>query len=367
MRRNTLVLGFVILAILLAGCASTVDTVQPGGQQQDTAETVTIGFMGPLSGDAALYGESIRRGVELAQQEIDAPIEIIYEDSKCTGKDAVSAINKLITADNVQAIIGEACSGATLAAAPIAEQNQVVLISGASTSPDITDAGDYIFRTIPSDALQGRFSADLVYGDGHRTLAVLYTNEEYGLGFQRVLTERFAELGGEVVAVETMERGSVDARTQLTKIRDADPDALFVIANSPDSGVAALQQAQELGIGAALYGPEAFNTEEILNSAGEAMEGMKIVSVSTGTSAFKERHEQAHGQGPGPFAAQGYDAYQALAMAVNQGATTGREIKDTLYDVLFEGASGSISFDGNGDVSGNYDVYVAQDGAFVPE
>ncbi|MDA2922699.1 penicillin-binding protein activator [Patescibacteria group bacterium AH-259-L07] len=336
------------------------------GQTPSEQGVITIGFMGPLTGDAASYGESIKRGLDLSVQDMNlAKVEVMYEDSKCEGKDAVNAINKLISINKVVAIVGEVCSGATLAAAPVANDNAVVLISSASTSPKLSEAGAYIFRTVPSDALQGNFGAQLVYDKGYRNLAILYSNEEYGIGFTTVLTQSFEGLGGEVVASESFERNATDIRTQLTKIKAEAPDALYIVSNSPASAVASLRQVKELGIKLALFGSEGLKSPDIVESAQEAAEGLVLTSVSSGTSGFIEKHRVAYETDPGPFAAQAYDAFFALGRAIEGGATTGEQIKDALFGIEFEGASGYIKFDQNGDVLGNYDVYTVQDGAFV--
>lgn len=325
---------------------------------------IKIGFMAPLTGDAASFGQNIKRGVDLAYRDADLDdVQIIYEDSKCDGKEAVNSINKLINVDGVQAIVGEVCSGATLAAAPIAEANDVVLISASSTSPEITSSGDYIFRTIPSDQLQGAFGADLVYKSGDRTLAILYSNEEYGVGFERVLQRIY---DGEIVASEAFERGSTDMRTQLTKIRAERPDAIYIISNSPDSSVAALKQITELGLGRVqVYGSEGLRTPEVAEE--RSAEGLIITSVSTGTIEFALKYEDEYEEEPGAFAAQGYDAFSALARVMKRGATTGEEMKNELYSTTFDGASGRISFDLNGDVSGNYEVYKLTKGEWIAQ
>ncbi len=346
----------ILVILLIYGYAGITGKVVSEG-----TETIKIGFMGPLTGDAASYGLSIKKGVDMALEDSGLDnVKIIYEDSKCDGKEAVSAINKLISVDKVVAIVGEVCSGATLAAAPIAESNKVVLISSSSTSPKITDVGDYIFRTVPSDALQGDFGANLVYEQGYRKLAILYSNEEYGLGFNNVLEDKFK---GEVVASEAFERGATDLRTQLTKIKNVNPDAIYIISNSPDSAVAALRQIKELGINAKLFGSEGLKGPEVGSTS--SAEGLIITSVSSGTSQFARRHEARYGEEPGPFAAQAYDAFTALARAIKDGSTTGTEIKDALYKIRLDGASGRIEFDSDGDVSGNYDVYVVRNGKFV--
>src|SRR3990167_1377079 len=137
----------IIIIVLLAGyvyMGVSGNSIFPVQQNPDKSQ-IKIGFMGPLTGDAASYGHGIKRGVDLAFKDSGLEnVKIIYEDTKCDGKEAVNAINKLINIDGVVAIVGEVCSGATLAAAPIAEENKVAMVSASSTSAKITDAGDYI-------------------------------------------------------------------------------------------------------------------------------------------------------------------------------------------------------------------------------
>lgn len=351
--RKILMVFLVAISLLLVACGQTA---------QVNDNTVVVGWMGPLSGDAASYGESILKGAKLAFKDEGLDVKLVTEDSKCDGKEAVSAINKLVSVDKVVVVLGEVCSGATLAAAPIAEQNGVSMISASSTSPEISDAGDYIFRTVPSDALQGAFGAELVAAQGHTKLAVLHGNEDYGIGFKSVLEENFPLEGGEVVAAEAFTRGSVDMRTQLTKIKNSGADSIYIISNSPDSGVAALKQIEELGLEVAVFGSEGLKSDDVLKGAGKAAEGLVLTSVSGGSSSFVARHQQEYNEAPGPFAAQGYDAAKAVALVIKNGAKTAEEIKDALYSVSFGGASGSISFDTDGDVEGNYDVFVVKNG-----
>ena len=364
-------LAITLVALLLVGCVQQFgettdtgyDTTEP--VITETTTSLKVGWMGPLSGGAASYGESIKRGVELALKDSGLDVKLVIEDSKCDAKDAVSAITKLVTIDQVQAIIGEVCSGATLASAPIANDYKTPMISAASTSPKLTTAGDYIFRVVPSDALQGDFGANLVYDAGHKKLAILYSNEEYGLGFNTVLVDRFQSIGGQAVASEAFERESADLRTQLTKIKAAEPDAIYIISNSPDSSVAALKQLKELEIVAAVYGSEGLKSADLLEAAGNAAEGLTITSVSFGTAEFVAKHLAEYGEEVGPFAAQGYDAFMAIAETIEAGATTGEEIRSQLFGVEFDGVSGHVKFDANGDVSGNYEVFQVSNGEFV--
>ena len=316
-----------------------------------------IGFMAPLTGDASSDGLSIKRGVDLALEDSGLEnVKVIYEDSGCDGKQSASVVQKLIKIDNVIAIVGETCSGATLAAAPIAEAREVVMVSPSSTSPKITDAGDYIFRTVPSDALQGDFAGNMIFDRGYEKLAILYSNEDYGVGLEGVLRKTFNDLGGQVLSSEAFERGSTDVRTQLTKIKDRGPDSIYVISNSPDSAISVLRQINELEIDSVLFGSNGLKIPEVLDSG--FAENLTITSISSGTEDFAEKYKILYGEDPGPFAAQAYDAFSAIAMALKKGALSGEQIKKELYNLQFQGASGKIEFDENGDLAGNYDYII---------
>ncbi len=323
-----------------------------------------VGIMLPLTGDAAPYGIGAKKGAELAFEKLKVPgVKLVVEDSGCDGRTAINAINKLINVEKVVAIVGELCSSATLAVAPVAEQKKVVLISPASTSPDITDAGDYIFRTVPTDARQGVFAADLLRREGIKNLAVLYPNEDYGKGFSGVLEKSFKEKGGRVVASESFERGSTDLRTQLTKIRARRPDAVFLISNSPNSAIEALRQMRELRVNVKLFGSEGLKSKEIAQARGA--DGLIITSVSPGSKQFADEHKRFFNEEAGPFSAQAYDAYESIARAIKGGAKTGEQIKNALYKLSFNGATGRVKFDRKGDVSGSYDIYVVRNKEFV--
>ncbi len=360
--------GFLsILTLLVVSMFVISACVQQGGK------TYKIGVMTPLTGDAASYGLSVQKGIDMAVLEVNqrgelkGTVSVVYEDTKCDPKEAVTAINKLISVDNVDAIIGELCSGASLAAVPIANDNGVVMVSPASTSPDLTEkGGDYFFRTVPSDALQGKFGAELVNKLGYKKLAILYSNEDYGIGFKNVLKENFEELGGAVVATESFERNAADVKTQLTKVKAKNPDAIYVISNAPTIAGVALKQIKELGIDAQVFGSEGLKDESVVKSASGGAEGMILTTVSGGNEVFVELHKRVYdGAEPGPFAAQGYDSLKALATAIKESDGSRTGIKDALYDAEFDGASGHIKFDADGEVAGNYEVFTVKGGKFA--
>ena len=332
----------------------------PSGEASLSGEPIKIGFMAPLTGGLASYGEGIRDGVKLAIADLGLAdrVELIEEDTQCEPELATNAASKLINVDGVVAIIGETCSSPTLAAAPLAEEAKIVMISASATSPDIADAGDFIFRSIPSDALQGSFGAKLVADLGIERLAVLHTNDDYGNGFKDVLLSAVPAQGGLVVAAESVERDAADMRAQLTKLKAQNPDGIYVILNSEATIVGALRQIKELELNATVIGSEGFNAPVVIEAAGEAADGLIVTTVVAGSDAFQARFQETYGKAPGVFAAQAYDAFYALGLALKDGSVTPEAIRDYLYDVQFDGATGPIDFDEKGEVTGNYDVLV---------
>lgn len=356
-----LLVGIVILVISVIGLV-----IIYSGPASNKIVNARIGVIVPLTGEDANYGMSIKKGVELAKKELKLDnIELVYEDSKCEEETAVNSVKDIISSHDVNAIIGDLCSKATLAEALITNQNDVVLISPASTSSEITNAGDYLFRTIPSDIFKGKFWAEnIYYRYGKRNLAIIYSKDS--MEFNRILNDSFENLGGKVVASRIFENNT-DLKIQLTKIKNNNPDSIYIATNSPDSAVETLKQIKELKLNAAVFGSEKLKDQYVLDNAKNAANGLIVITANSGTSEFTDKYKQEYGEEPGLFASQGYDALYALSIALKQGAQTGEEIKDSLYDVSFEGVSGRIDFDENGDVAGNYEIFRVKNGEFVRE
>ena len=324
-------------------------------------ETVKIGVMAPFSDDLAVYGENVRTGVDLAFVDMQPNVELIFEDTQCDPKKSVAAVHKFATQD-VVAIVGDVCSGASLAAAPVAAEKQIMMVSAVSTSPDVTQH-PFVFRTIPSDSLQGSFAAKLLRENGVENLAVVYHNSEYGVGLKTVLETEFVNLGGSVVSSQSVE--DVDVKTQLTKVKQSNPDAIYIISSAVDISASVLKQIVELDIDAQLYGAEVLKSQAVVDAAGIASEGLITTSVTSGTTEFRSRYKSMFGKEPPVYTAQAYDAFSAIAYAIESGASSGLEVRTALLDLQFSGATGAVDFDTNGDVTGNYDVYIVSEGEFV--
>lgn len=356
-------LGVLVLVLLGTGC---VDQAQNG-----TTTPVKLGWLGPLTGDVSSVGTADKDGMALAVKEINAAggingqlIEVVYEDGACDAKIASNAGNKLINIDKVVAIIGGLCTGETMTVAPVAEQNKVIMISPGSTAPSVTNGGDYIFRVVPSDNFQGKYAAEFIYNAlGKRKAAVLYGMIDYTEAIAKVFSDEFKKLGGEVVVTDSFLKDSRDLKTQLTKIKDSGADILY-FSSYTEAGVIGLKQAQELKIEAQIFGIEAFDDPKFRTAPGS--DGvLYTLPFSPSNDAFKIKYltETARKDMP-VYVSQTYDAMNILADVMKEVGTDPEAIKNALYKVQdYDGVSGKIGFDKNGDMlSADYVIMEMRNG-----
>lgn len=361
-KKTGIVLAGLAVLALLAGAACTSKT-----QVQEDKTPIKLGWLGALTGDVSSIGTVDRQAAELAVKEINdaggvngRQLEMIYEDAACDAKIGSNAGNKLINIDKVVAIVGGLCSGETLAVAPVAEQNKVIMMATGATSPAITNAGDFIFRVVASDSYQGKYAANFVYNTlGKRKAAVVYAKTDYTEGLATVFSEEFKKLGGEVVLTDTFLQTDRDLKTQLTKVKESNAEIMCFFAHT-EAGIVGLKQAKELGLSMPILGPETFSDPKVV--AAQGTEGvMYTLPVSKDSESFKNAFLAFASRTDVPvYAAQTYDAVKILAQAIKNVGTDTTKIKDELYKTQnYDGVSGSIGFDSNGDLmTAAYDVMV---------
>lgn len=354
-KSNTLgwVVGIIILAVIIIGAVLIFTPKETGA--------IKIGAILPLTGDAATIGQNTRQAMELAVEEINNAgginsrnLEIIFEDGKCGAKDSTNAANKLVNIDGVPIIIGGLCSSETLAAAPIAESNKVVLFSPCSTSPAVTTAGDYVFRDSPSDSFQGIYAADVVYNTlGKNNVAILYCLSDWCTAIKEVFKTKFTELNGTIVAEEGYEQTTKDLRTQLTKIKQAKPDALYFLGYT-EASIIGLKQIKELGINVSVIGGDGWDDPKIWNEVKDAGEGVRYtLQYAALPESFKSKMKTKTGSEEITLCTpNAYDAVNIIANVMNKAGTNSIKIKDELYKVSnYQGVSGTITLDENGDLA----------------
>jgi branched-chain amino acid transport system substrate-binding protein len=361
----------VIAVVVVLAIVGIVWAMSRNKTQTKTAavRTVKIGVIAPLTGDGASYGEVEQHGIELAQRDFggsNVTFQLLVRDTQCDTTKTVAAAKELVTA-GVVAIIGDTCSGPTLAALPIVNDHKVVMISPGASSPELSVANDFFFRTYPTDSHQGVFTSQLMYKRGIRKLAIIYSDETYGKGLSAVTSDSFKKLGGTVVTSQIFGRTDTSFNTQLQAIKALNPDAMYMISNSASTGAAIVTQAKQIGITAPLYTAEALKDVNFLKDVDVAGNGMTVMAVTNGNRSFIDEYKATYDSEPtDPTGAQAYDAFIALAKVIKDGANTGDQIRLALPKTDFQGKSGEIKFDQYGDLAGgSYLIFTITNGQFV--
>ena len=352
-----------ILVLILAGSLSTACDIGGGDD-----EPYRIGVMESLTGPGETYGTVANQAKELAVAEINEAggidgrmIELVIEDSKCNAQDAITAYNKLTDVDEIKIILGTSCSGAMLGAAPLAEEDGVIMFSGLATNPDIANAGDYIFRTSMSDAQLGIDTGNLLWGDGIRNLATITESTDYAEGVRRTSVAQFEKRGGTLVAEERYASDVTDFRTQLTKLLNANPDAIHLAAQSEFTGGTIVKQLRELGYDGPIYTEVVPIGATALEIAGDAATGLKAVTADLDPANakaqdvlnnFRERYDYV--TLPWYLGSAYDDVYiTAECLKKTQDDQDADGFRDCLYELTWSGAIGdNYSFDSNGEVVG---------------
>lgn len=355
--RGILWAGIVIAAsFVLASCKPAS---QPG---RSSSGDIPIGVYLSFTGSTATFGDSTFKGIQLATEEINAQggingrkIVLYREDDRSDAQEARSAVTKLIQRDRVVAVLGEVASSRSLAAAPICQENKIPMISPSSTNPQVTQVGDYIFRVCFIDPFQGavmaKFAAETL--KVKRVAVLTDVKNDYSVGLAKYFKETFTKLGGQIVAEKSYSEGDPDFRAQLTAIKAANPEAIFVPGYYSEVGTIA-RQARELGIQVPFLGGDGWDSPKLVEGAGNALEGSYFSNhyshestdptVQGFVAKFKTRY---NGEVPDALAALGYDAANILFDAIKRaGSTDPTKIRDALAQTKdFPGVTGKITID----------------------
>ncbi|MFY0991217.1 ABC transporter substrate-binding protein [Halomonas sp. C05BenzN] len=370
---------------------------------------VKIGFLGGFTGGIESLTPPIFDGAQLAVQQVNEQggilggqeLVIPSGDTTCSDASAASnAADRMVNSEQVTAIVGALCTGATIAAANNAAiPGGVVMVSPASTAPAVSelDDNDLVFRTVPSDAFQGEMLAKLLLEKGIDEAAVTYVNNDYGRGLADAFTAAYEAGGGLVAENLAHEDNRADYRSELGSLSATGVENLVVLAYADTSGQTVLRQAYESGMFTTYVGADGMVGDSLVEAVGaDVLDGMIATRPGSpdlpGTDIFNEAAEAAGFDPSAVFAAQAYDAAFLLALAIEQNGSAEREgLSQALRSVSsapgevilpgewekaveliaagteinYEGASGSHEFDENGDVPGVVVEMVVEDGRFV--
>ncbi len=382
--RKTFGVMTVLMLFLLAACNGTSSETGTESETGDNSEQASgtinakIGVVSYLTGAGAAYGEAITQGLKLAQKEIneqgEVNIELVIEDSAGKAEQALSAAQKLMNDDEILAIIGPTLSTEFLAVAPEADLNGISIIGTSTTVDGIPEIGDYVFRNaIPESLAIPTAMEKAVERTQAKTVALIYGNDDaVTKGGYEVMERTAKEMGLEILATETFQKGQSDYNAQLTKIKNANPDLILASALY-NEGAVIMDQARKMGIDVPFVGGNGFNSPQAIEIAGDAANGLIVGTPWFGESddpkvvEFNEKYEAEYGKLPDQFAAQAYDALYIYADALKRAGKADRDLfRDALAETKdLDGLLGNFSFNDIGDVVMDVTVVEIKDGKFV--
>lgn len=351
---------------------------------KQSSQTFVIGAVLPLSGDDADYGIPIKQSAQIAQKEINSQggikgqkVEIFFEDGKCDDKSATKAVEKLLTEhqkSNMNVVIGGACSTEFLAIAKITQPKKIITITSSATSPNISKLGKYVFRTAPSDAFSGFGAAEYAANKlKFKTAAIIVQNKEYPLALREVFSSRFRELGGKIVSDEIFETGTTDFSAIAIKVKNANPDVVYIVPQSTTPGVLTIDALKKSGVKATLLGAEGlFIREEIKQNATvlEGFIGLEPVFDENRSQAknFIDKYKKEYSQAVNfpNYMGGMYDLIYLIKQAAESGGQTSDQMAEYLYNLKgYEGVIGTIKFESNGDIRLPYSIKQITGGELV--
>jgi branched-chain amino acid transport system substrate-binding protein len=354
-------IGAAVICVLLGcliGCAGP------------SSNEILIGEFGSLTGPTATFGQSTQAGIDLAIEEINAKggvlnkhIKVMVEDDRGDAAEAKSAVTRLITNDRVVAVLGEVASKLSLAGAPVCQANKIPMVTPSSTNVEVTQKGDYIFRVCFIDPFQGYVMAKFARDHLKAQRAAIFYDikNDYSKGLAEVFDSEFKKMGGEIVITESYQAGDSDFLGQLSKIRNTNPDVLYIPGYYTEVGLIG-RQAREAGIKpekCTLLGGDGWDSETLFEQAQGSLEGcyysnhFSIENKDPMVQAFIKKFKKNYKKTPDAMAALGYDAARILIEAIAQAQSLeGAKIRDALAMTKdFPGVTGSITIDKNRNAS----------------
>ena len=341
-----------------------------------SAENIKIGFNVPLTGFAAADGQSALHGAELAVEQVNANggvngtmLELVVYDDQASPKEAAPLAIKMITQDEVVAGVSGSYSGATRAAATIFSENSVPYISAYAIHPDITRAGDYVFRTSFMGEVQGRAGAKLI-GEmlGKKRVTMITLNNDFGISLANGFKDKAGDFGIEIISeyeysIKDREFGAI-----VSKIKSENPDAIYASGYFFTAGPL-VRQLRAAGINQPVVGQEGYDSQKFIEIAGDASEGVMITtsldrdSSNPVTQSFIEGFSNKAGYPADMVGASGHTAILVLADALSRAGNTDKaSLRDAIASTNLEASTGQISFNALGEVQKDVQVQVVRDG-----
>ncbi|HEY4550063.1 MAG TPA: ABC transporter substrate-binding protein [Bacillus sp. (in: firmicutes)] len=377
MLKKPLLLLAVFMLFTLAACGnnnseSSEEKTSDGGKID-----AKIGVISILSGSGSAYGEAITNGFKLAQKEINEKgelnIELLVEDSAGEQEQALSAAQKIMSDDEVVAILGPTLSTEMNVVGPEADLNGIPIMGTSTTAKGIPQIGEYVFRnSLPEEIAIPAAIEKAVEKYDAKKVALIYGNDDVltKSGFD-TMEKTAKDMKLDIVTIETFQKGQSDYNAQLTKIKELKPD-LILSSALYNEGAVIMDQARKMGITVPFVGGNGFNSPKVIEIAGDASEGLIVATPwfaekeDPKVQEFVKNYEAEYGLAPDQFAAQAYDALYIMAEGLKNAGEADRDaLRDAIAEIKdLEGILGKFSFDKDGDIVMEPSVVTIKDGKF---
>ncbi len=366
--------------LLLPGVAALGLCVFPVARA--AAQDIAIGEYASLTGGNATFGTSSHAGTALAIDEVNArggvlngvKLKLLTEDDQSKAGEPANIVKKFISNDKVAAVLGEVASSKSLEAAPICQTARIPMISPASTNPKVTQIGDFVFRVCFLDEFQGkciaRYAATTL--KAKKAGVLIDVKQDYSTGLAGFIKDNFTQAGGAIVAEKSYSSGDKDFKAQLTSIKAANPDVIFVPGYYTEVSEIA-RQARQLGIKVPLMGGDGWDSDRLVANGGTALEGDYFTDHFTSEDTapmvqdFVKKYKAKYGKAPDAMAALGYDSALILADAIKRAGTPDADkLRAAIADTKdFQGVTGKITIDPNRNASKSAVMIEIKDKKFV--
>lgn len=383
MKKVLLAASLVSLALGLGACSNAGSNVSADKESVNGAKTFLIGGMGPLTGGAAAYGNSVKNGSQIAVDEINAAggvkvgedtymLKLSFKDDEATEDKAVTAYNSLMD-EGMNALLGATTSGSTLAITDLSNKDGILQITPTGSAKDIT-INDNVFRLCFTDPLQGSTIAKYVLENNYDSVAVLYNNsDEYSTGVYEAFKAELEKegKGSIIVDTESFTTQDIDFSTQLTKIKAVSPKAIFIPAYY-EAVAQITQQAKAAGIVTDFIGSDGWDGVLAQVTDKSAVEGAVFLSPFLATDSaenvkkFVDTYKTNFNATPDQFAADGYDTVNVIKAAMEKaGSIESADLIAAMTEIKVDGLTGSVSFEASGEPDKSAKFVAIKDGEYV--
>jgi len=344
-------------------CLSLCIVMLLGCGIQNVTGQIKIGAVTCLTGELSTFGVSSKQGADLAVGEINSaggvlgqPIDLIVEDNGSKAGETATIFRKFVSQDKVAAILGDLTSSATMEGAPIAQDAKIPMLTPSATNVAITKVGNYIFRSCFVDPFTGRIMAKFALDQLKAKQAIVITDvkQDYSIGLTEAIRQYFVANGARILTELSYSSGDTNFRTQLTEVRMAHPDVIFLPGYYTEAALI-LRQAKQLGIDCPFVGGEGWDSPALIQIAGKSADGnyytdhFSANDPSPRVQKFVQEYRAKYGSIPDALAALWYDGARLMAQALQRaGSADPEKIRDALAGTRdFEGVTGRISIDEN--------------------